>query len=533
MTVADAPVAPRYLVAWLPAFRLERCGLAASDVAALVDEVKSAVRIVSATPAALELGLRPGVTATEARALAPDVQLLPVDPVGEREDRAALLRAAEAVSDRVVFAWDDALVAEISLTTSALGGERAVVERARTLLASFGHELRLAVADDPLAALGLATGRVGDDGYLHPPGLPLGDLLLLALRPSEGLRDAFRVVGLRTCAELAALSASSVAGRYGAEGLRLYRVARGAHVGLGDVEDVGSDDEIRVSTALAGATTRGELLFALPGLLALLVQRLAAQDLAVVRLRVVLGLDTPQDSAGGRRVGSIRLGRPTRSIPRLERAIRARLDTLVTDPGSELPATPIDELRLEVEEAAPEVGWQPGLTDRAEHREPLPDLLSRLADQLGPDAVFRAVPAAVWRPEASWRAAAFPAPTLVSGRRPRPGGRPDDAVDEQEHREHTHPLPRPALLLERPERLEVVVDGGGPARVRLPVSTLGDRDAPTWLPVVRRAGPERLYGEWWTPTVLDREYWVVELEARAAWIFRDPAGAWSLHGWFD
>ncbi len=518
------PDAPRYLVAWLPAFRLERCGVAASAVAALVDEVKSAVRIVAATPAALGLGLRPGTTATEARALAPDVELLPVDAPGEREDRAALARAVEVVSDRVVFAWDDALAAEISLTAAALGGELAAARRAHTLLAELGHEVRVAVADDPLAALALASGRPGDAVCVHPPGAPLGELPLAALRPSESLRAALRVVGLRTCAALAALPASSVSGRYGPEGLRLRRIAAGEHAGLGDVVDVGTDDEVRVSIPLAGATTRGELLFVLPGVLALLVRRLAHADLAVVRLRVVLGFE-----GGARRVGSVRLGRPTRSVPRLERAVRARLDALVVDPGGDLPAVPIDELRLEVEEAAPDGGWQPGLTARAEHREPLPDLLSRLADQLGPEAVFRPVPTDAWRPEGSWSRAVFPAPAWAGP----VAAPPADPVAAMEAREHGFPLPRPSLLFEPPERVEVATDERGPARVRLPLSAHPGRDAPPWSQVARRAGPERLYGEWWSAAALDREYWCLELDGRVAWVFRDAGGGWSLHGWFD
>lgn len=513
---------PRYLVAWLPAFRLERCGFDADAVAAVIGEVKSAVRVVASTPAAHAHGVVPGVTATEARALVPDVELLPLDEAGEREDRTALLRAAEALSDRVVFAWEDALAAEISATARALGGEARVAERAAALFGELGHRVRVAVADDPAGALALASGLPGDPPVLHPPGQPLGAVPLSALRPSDPLRAAWRAVGLQTCANLAALPGSSVAGRYGPDGHRAWRIARGEAVGLGDAVDVGTSDEIRVSTALAGATTRGELRFALPGLLHLLTRRLAEAERAAVRLRVVLVFE-----GGHRRVGTVRLGRPTSSVPRLERAVLARLDGLGVDPGTELPAVPIEELRLEVEEAAPEAGWQPGLTDRAEHREPLPDLLSRLADHLGPDALFRAVPADRWRPERSWLAAAFPAPDWA-GRPPPP---PPDPVAEQEARERGRPLPRPALLLPEPARLEV--EGkGAPERVRLPVSAAAPGAAAAWLRVVRAAGPERLWGEWWTRAPLDREYWAVDLEGRGAWLYRDAAG-WFLHGWFD
>ncbi len=41
----------RYLAVHLPAFRLERCGWEAADVAGLIAEVKNAMRLVALTPA--------------------------------------------------------------------------------------------------------------------------------------------------------------------------------------------------------------------------------------------------------------------------------------------------------------------------------------------------------------------------------------------------------------------------------------------------------------------------------------------------
>ena len=61
----------------------------------------------------------------------------------------------------------------------------------------------------------------------------------------------------------------------------------------------------------------------------------------------------------------------------LERLIRARLENVRI-------SAPVEELVLEVAEAAVEIGWQPGLTDRSEANEPLPDLAARLQDTLLP-----------------------------------------------------------------------------------------------------------------------------------------------------
>jgi nucleotidyltransferase/DNA polymerase involved in DNA repair len=148
--------------------------------------------------------------------------------------------------------------------------------------------------------------------------------------------------------------------------------------------------------------------------------------------------------------------------------------------------------------------------------EPLSALLARLGAQLGEAALFRPMLASAWRPEAAWE------PARSAPRAPR---RALDPIALQERWEQGWPLPRPSLLLAAPERVEVAVAHDRPVRL-----WLGQR----WQPVVRAVGPERLTGQWWEPAGrLDREYWVVEVEGRGLWVYRDPEAEWWLHGWFD
>ncbi len=522
----------RVLVLWLPAFRLERCGIEARAVAALVGEVKGAVRLVAVTPGALESGLRVGMTATEARGLVPEVQLLPEDPPGEGDDRRALVRALEVVSDRVGVLAPDVLVLDLSHTRKAHGGELPAAERAAGLLESFGHQVVGVVADDARVARAL-TWR-GQRVTVVPPGAGaerLARLPIEALEPEPELLRALVAVGVETVGAFAALDPASVVGRYGVEAGKLHHAARGLPERTGAAVELVEGELPAVKTAMAGATTRAELAFALPGLLSVLCERLEELDLAVVRLRIVLWWDTPIDAGGAEgassTAASVRIGRPTRSPKALDRLVRARLDRLDLAPAPDQPPIPIEELQLVVEEAAPELGWQPGLADRAEGGEPLPDLLSRLSDQLGEEAVFSPVLHDTWRPEKAWRPGP-PVPSRIAPRRAPRGRAPkeDDPVALLEAHEHGHPLPRPSHLLTRPQPVDVACDEGaapGPVRVRFDTS---------WRPVTRRAGPERLQGEWWERVPLDREYWSVEVDGRCAWLFRDEGG-WALHGWFD
>lgn len=513
----------RWLVAHLPAFRLERCGFGADDVAALVDDVQNATRIVARTPGAADAGLRIGMTAAEARSLVPEVELQRLEAVGERADRAALLRAFEVLSDRVTFQEPDDILVEISRTADALGGEEAVLARACGLAEALGHQGVMVIADDPIGGSALAQLPAAGRGGVIPVGAlaeRLADLPIGLLRASSALVHALRAVGIERAGQLARLDPASVAGRYGEEGARVHRIARGLPAPAREVpqrEDSG--DLPRVSTPMAGATSTLQLHFVLPGLIGRLADALAARDLAVVRLEIALRLDQRGRAPTTVVVG---VGRPTRSPRVLERLIRARLEGLRLD-------APVEDLALEVVEAAPEQAWQPGLTDRTEATEPLPELLARLRDHLGEDALITPRLVDAWRPEAAWR------PVTVAHLLPKapglslhgPDGAPrgagsDDPVEVQRAWVQQIPVPRPALLLPEPVPIEVELCEGIPARV--------DRRR-----VLRADGPERLEGEWWSPTTaFDRSYWAVELDRpRAlAWIVQEH-GRWSLHGWFD
>lgn len=503
----------RLLSLYLPAFRLERCGYEADDLAGLIAEEASAMRLQAVTPAAWAQGLRPWQTATAARALVPEVELIPWEPAEEDRDRHALVRAFEVFSDRVRSPWSDGLLLEVDRTAHHFGGEAGLLAEAEALARSLGHQARGAVADDPLAARALA---VWGSGGVVPAGQgaqALAPLPLRALDPSEALREGLRAVGVSTVGALAVLPAPAVATRYGREGARLHAVACG-HTVLDAVQ--GAEPEVadrRVRVAMGGATSTLQLHFVLPGLLGQLALRLGQRGEAVVRLRVALHLE-PTRGVPPVAAVTVRVGRPTRSPRALEPLVRARLE------GVRIEA-PVDELVLEAVEVAPDQGWQPGLTDRTEATEPLPDLLARLADHLGDDALFGVGLADAWRPEVSWRPVPWPPRRLVAAR----AVVDTDPVGVQQRHEGIDELPRPSLLLPRPQPLEVRL--GPSARL------VALRSARGWEPVRRCEGPERLRGEWWSDEAWARDYWVVGLDEATAWVFATPEGRWFLHGWFD
>lgn len=506
----------RYLVLHLPSFSLERCGYTADQVAACVDDVKSAARLTALTSAARAEGLRIGMTATEARAHTPEIALEAHDLDGERQDRQALLDAFAGFSDRLSLWAEQDLVLDVRGTAHLFGGESGLLERVVERAASLGHACRVAIADDPLVAWALAAyGAHGTSGRVVAPGASaqaLGPLPIAALRPSPELAASLEVLGIRRIHTWAALDPASVAGRFGAEGVRLHRIARGMPASRLPWQ-LPDGTTLVESVVLGGPTIRLEpIQFVLPGLLSRLCEALVQQDAMAVRLAVRLLLER-----GPPHVVRVRVGRPTRDPDRLLRLVTARLERVRLD-------APAIELLLEVEEHTAEQVWQPGLLDRAESVEELPDLLARMTDALGETALISPVLVDTFLPEEAWAGRPFQPGQPLPG--PPVHRKADqDPVAEQRAHEPVGPRPRPMRLLARPERVEVQSRGGRPLRVRLEGA---------WQTARSVEGPERLEGAWWRDDGgWMRDYWVVCTDLGTGWCFQDGTGSWLWHGWFD
>ncbi len=497
-------LSPRVLVVHLPAFRLERCGWSADDLACLTAEWKSATRLAALTPLARQLGLRHGMSTSEARAREPDVVLEPLDDTGERIDRLALAEALRHWSDRVSLLWQDDYALDITHTAHLFGGEQGLVQQVRERLQGFGHEVRTAVAGDLLSAAALAR-HDAPDGHSGPSSL--AELPISSLRPSEDLATALATIGIDTIGQLARLDPASVSGRFGAEGVHLHRVSRGEVLGEW-LDSCQEASPVRCQVQLGGGVTRLEpLMFAMRGALATLCEQLFRRDRVIVRLAIRLSLESGQV-----RLLRIRVGRPTRDVPTILRVLSARLQGIQLD-------APASDLALEVEESAPDGGLQPSLHDRTQAAESEVDLIARLADALGAEAIVRPVLVESWRPESAWR----------DGHDVQaPVGRPStmklDPVQHQWRHQLALAPPRPTIVLPRPQLIDVREADGTPLRVHV---------VNGWQQVQRARGPERLHGEWWSDDRgFERDYWSVQLQTGTAWVFSE-GGRWFLQGWWD
>lgn len=546
---------PRYLVAHLPTFRLERCGWTARQPVALIAEEKSAMRVQVATPVATRQGVRPGMTAAEARAILPALQVEELDADGEATDLQDLVRQLLRVSPNVCTLPPDSLVAEISRTSqesrgprgrATAGAERALLERVRIRLEQLGHKAVVVIADDPRTAWACAAW--GRRCRIVPPGQSaraLAELPLEALELPLREHDLLIGLGIDTVGGFSALPPASVVGRLSPVAVAAHALARG-RAARPTVPTWRQDEPLVLSQDLMHPVVEQEaLVFVLNALLRDAAARLALAGAAVNRVVLRLTLD-PQDpgdgeapvlaSAGGVQEVAIRLGAPTRDARHMLDLLRVRLERVRL-------AGPVQAVALEFPDPCDFDGRQRDLLDHQRATEVLSDTVARLQDELGPDAVIVPLAAARHRPEAAWRPGSYQPPTgnslLRGSTMPPPTayadllsqGRPDgsDPVREWEGFPLDPAPVRPTLLHHPPVAIDVRAGPIGPG--------LGDRPAAVhadgkWQELTGLSGPEALACEWWLDDV-DRRYWLAWLaDGRRAWLYEED-GQWALHGWFD
>lgn len=174
-------------------------------------------RVVTAVnSAARALGLRPGMPATQAHILVPDLLTHPAEP---EADEAALHRLAlwalKHYSPVVAPAPPDGLLIDATGASHLAGGAPALLADLVARLAAVGIQARAAMAPSIGAAHALARTRANPTLIAGTDAL--ADLPIAALRLSAETVRALKRVGLERIGALDAAPRAPLALRYGAE----------------------------------------------------------------------------------------------------------------------------------------------------------------------------------------------------------------------------------------------------------------------------------------------------------------------------
>ncbi len=497
----------------------------------LIATVSNAQTVTALNDAAAAAGLSPGMALSHARALIPDVRTAPADPRG---DRATLEKLADwccryspsyGIDDSAEDCAGEGFGLWIDSTGCAhlFGGEKNMLADLDRRLARCGLRPRLGLADTPGAAWALArfhrNVRIVDSCNVREV---LAELPVAGLRLSNETLTLLRRLGLKTVGQLDALPRAALGRRFSSKAayesvlLRLDQL-------FGRIEEP-------LTPRRRPPVYRSERAFLEP-----LIEpealtcglRLLAADLCRMLARANEGAERLAFLAfrvdGEVRTLRVGASRPTHDADHVARLLAERLETV--DPGFG-----IEKLALHAERTAPiekrQRTLKGGVTEMADLDERFDQLIDRLANRLGPDAVTVTTPVESHIPEKQGRDVPASIRQVLPPKREAlvPGVKRSWA-------DMPRLPPRPSCLLLRPEPIKALaeVPDGPPLRF-------------TWRRVTRRIvkaeGPERISPEWvgtvGTADSVDlasetRDYYRVEDEdGRRYWLFRlglyDAAG---------
>lgn len=478
------------------------------------------MRVVALEPGTATLGLTPGQTLTDARALRPDLEAVARDAPAD----AALLTALAAWADRytplVGRCADDArfgaegLMLDVSGVAHLFGGEAALMEEIAARLTAQGLHGALGLADTPGAAWALARFappgmRSAAPGEIRPALAPLP---LTALRLDAALVTGLSRVGFKTVGCIADLPRAPLATRFGAGLIQRLDQALGreeeAISPLLPVPDLTAEKRFFDPITHADDIARTIVLLA-EALVPMLEQRGRGARVLELRLFRVDGHVDRLDVAAAQ---------PLRNAARIAALFRERIAGLACDIDA---GFGFDLVKLGVLESEAFPGDQGDLVSGTCAVDSFEALVDRLGARLGPDRVCGFAGADTHIPERAF--GTLPVTRLRAGL---PAASPAAVTP-------VPPLTRPLWLLARPEPVDTLAEipDGPPRRFRW---------RKVGYAVTGAEGPERIACEWWrdgraAPT---RDYYRVEAATgHRFWLFRhglygrERGGPrWYMHG---
>ncbi|KUP93362.1 DNA polymerase IV [Tritonibacter horizontis] len=470
---------------WFPRLASNRVlrGCPSEAPFALIHKEANAERLYCLNDAAHSLGLYRGMNLADARALCPDLRSRPARPDLDARFLDVLRRWAMRYCPWVGREGADGLVLDVTGSAHLWGGEAAMLEDMRAVMARTGVALRLGVGATRGAAW--ARAHYGEDA-------DLAQLPVAALRIGAETVTALQRLGLRSIGAVQGAARAPLARRFGPELLLRLDQAMGAVP-----EPITPEAEppqyatrmtlpepIGLVADVMGVTQR---------LLEPLCAKLRAQHMGARRLLLTLRrVDQASQQV------DLRLAAPMRDTARILPLFQRGIDTIEAGFG-------IDMIRLEAVLVEPLAVQQIGHVDHGNDR--LNDLITRIGTRIGLENIQRFQPADSHIPEHSFLIVPAAHSPSASG--------------------WHAPRPRPITLF--PPEPIMAKGAEPPARFRWRRMSFSTG---------RAVGPERIAPEWWfeNPAWASglRDYWKVDTrEGRRLWLFYTPQSpGWYVHGEF-
>jgi protein ImuB len=460
-------------------------------------------RVLACDGKAAARGVRPGMAAATARALAHDLVARARSPAEETESLLGLAGWAAQYTPSVAIDGETVhagLVLEVSGSLRLFGGLERILAGLREGCALMGFTALAAAAPTARGAAWLA--RAGIERVIAHPNLLAAALEALPLSVAvhdAAVREALTAVGAGTIGDVMRLPRDGLARRFGQPLLDEIDRAFGRRADPRAFYVPPPAFHARLELP-AEVTQTESLLFAAKRLFVQLAGFLAARSGGVRRIELRLFHREARMTAV-----PIGLVAPSRDAGHFTLLARERLGTVALQ-------EPVRSLALAADDIVPlEDATGALFADDRTRPGDWPQLVERLRARLGGAAVHGLAAASDHRPELASHACEVAAEKRAPRRAAKAKrGTAGDAAA---------PFGlRPFWLLSEPRPLEEIGDlphYGGPLKLL--------------------AGPERIETGWWDGTSVARDYFVAQTAARTlVWVFRTrgEAPGWFLHGTF-
>ncbi|MHB1766233.1 MAG: Y-family DNA polymerase [Phycisphaerae bacterium] len=458
-------------------------------------------------------GIFPGMAVAEARALVPQVMMMPLDGMASRRLLEKLARWALRFSPVVSIVEPfpsnqpepgaDCLLLNIGGMEHLDGGPMALARRITGILRRNGLPCRTAIAPTIGSAIALARYAATPARIDNPADISaaMGEFPAAALRISADTQAALREVGITRVGQVMSIARDQLAVRFPPELLLRLDQILGRRMELPAMITLSTAPEAQWRADGPVENLEG-ILLAARALTQRLAHELTQRNLGTTLLTVnVAGADI------GTSTIAIALAQAVRRADRLWAAIRPRMEQLRLSGGIEVLTFRAMETHLlppEQLHANTCARWQ--YHDAMTPLAPVLDILrTRLpAARIGTVAAGRS-----HIPEQAMRLTML---ETAGGRLIRP----DDFITTQ----------RPSLLLAPPESVQVITDEteNAPGHIQWRGNIYTCRQV---------IGPERLTTAWWTgAAAVTRDYFsVLDQQGQWLWVFHEvETGQWLLHG---
>ncbi len=370
------------------------------------------------------------------------------------------------------------------------------VEKVRAALSIVPICAAVAARHGASALVKVAPGAERDYLAPHPIGV---------LEPSQALASLLDGIGIESCGDLARLDHESVEVRFGAEGSRLWRLAR-------------ADDSRRIFTSIPRALPLasldwveytlkdlGRLVFIINALVGNISTELRSRGQCAREMTMVFSLANRETFEH-----LVRPARSTSSPRAWMRLIRSHLERITLPDG-------VVGITIRVESVTGEVERQGDIFDRGfATSRAAEETIAQLLDDQG---------AVVVTPKNSQH-------PLIDRRTDWISQEPSQASARIQLRERAvKATAAPRLTLQLlPEPRRVVVKTKRRRDHELPIQ-YRDRE---WMEIVSAAGPDRVSGSRWKDPYAREYFRCVTEDGMMLWIYRDAReDSWYLHGWWD